>query len=91
MLCTSSILLLLLLLVIKSMPLKTNTKQKDCMTPKVLTKLGCKTADDYKCLCGQPKDAVKNLVKGCVKSKCGLLKAAKVGKKAHKVCECLGH
>ena len=59
MLCTSSILLLLLIL--KSIPLKTNTKQKNCMTPKVLTKLGCKTADDYKCLCGKPKDAVKNL------------------------------
>jgi hypothetical protein len=60
------------------------------MDESVLRALGCKSIDDYDCLCSQEGPQMQNLIKSCLIEKCGLSTAAKLPELAKELCECVG-
>ena len=54
-----------------------------------LNTLGCKSIDDYDCLCNQEGLRLKNLISGCIIKKCGWETASSLPDKAAELCDCV--
>ncbi|KAF2664281.1 hypothetical protein BT63DRAFT_418404 [Microthyrium microscopicum] len=61
----------------------------DCMDQNALDSVGCKSVDDYECLCDQAGWRIKNAIQGCAISKCGMATASGLSDKATELCDCV--
>ena len=59
------------------------------MDSTALQALGCKSIEDYKCLCSHSGVNLRNVIQSCVVNKCGLETAMTLSDKANEMCDCV--
>jgi hypothetical protein len=59
------------------------------MDSTALQLLGCKSIEDYDCLCNHSGKDLKKVIQSCVVNKCGLETAMTLSGKANELCDCV--